>query len=182
MRNLSTKNRTSAKRYAIVFALAMLGLLLLIVIIGPTNLLLLVKPDLVAIELESRGCYGICPIYTLQILGDGRMRYEGQRFVLVKGVQSARLSPGQVQELVTAFENIDFFAMPDQLSYGIEDLEESRTCISYFTSRKCVEIRSTYPALGQTELAKVKDLNQHIDRIVKVDRWTGTRRQILEQR
>ncbi len=95
------------KRRTIVFALVLLACLLLVVILGPTNLLLLIKPDLVVIELERRGCYGICPIYSLQILGDGRVQYKGQRFVLVEGAQSVRISPGQVQELVTAFENID---------------------------------------------------------------------------
>ncbi len=126
--NLSTGNRSLfAKRRTVVFALVPLGLLLLIVLIGLNNLLLGMKPDLVVIELERRGCYGVCPIYSLQILGDGRVRYEGQRFVRVQGVQSAQLNPGQVQEIVTAFKNINFFAMPDQLSYGIEDLEETRT-------------------------------------------------------
>jgi Domain of unknown function (DUF6438) len=176
LRGLLTGNGSLfAKRRAIIFALVLLGLLLLIVLIGPTNLLLLMKPDLVMIELERRGCYGVCPIYSLQILGDGRMRYEGQRFVRVQGVQSARLNPGQVQELVTAFENINFFAMPDQLSYGIEDLEETRTCITYFSDRKCVEIRSTYPGAGATELPKVKELDNVIDRTAQVEQWVGKR-------
>jgi hypothetical protein len=131
------------------------------------------KPDLVVIELERRGCYGFCPIYSVQILGDGRVRYEGQRFVQVRGVQSARLNPGQVQELVTAFENISFFAMPDQLSYGIDDLAESRTCITLFNARKCVEIHSTHRGAGATELPKVKELNKVIDRIAQTEQWVG---------
>ncbi len=77
----------------------------------------------------------------------------------VKGVHSVRHNPGRVQELVTAFEKIDFFAMPDQLSSGIEDLEESRTCITLFGARKCVEIRSTHLPAGTTELPTVSELD-----------------------
>jgi hypothetical protein len=168
------------KRRTIVFALAALVCLLLVVVVGPTNLLRLVKPDLVVIELERMGCYGICPIYSLQILGDGRVQYDGQRFVLIEGAQTARVDLRQVQELITAFENIDFFALPDHLSYGIEDLDESRTCMTLASTRKCVEIRSTYPAVGLTELAKVKELNKVIDRVAGVERWVGTRQQIFE--
>jgi NAD(P)-dependent dehydrogenase (short-subunit alcohol dehydrogenase family) len=49
---------------------------------------------------------------------------------------------------VTAFRDINFYALPDQLSHGIEDLEESRICITLASRRKWVMIRSTYPAAG----------------------------------
>ena len=167
------------KRRTIIFALVLSACLLLVAILGPMNLLLLSKPDLVVIELERRGCYGICPIYSLRILGDGRVQYAGQHFVLVEGAQTARIDPRQVQELVTAFENIDFFALPDRLSYGIEDLDESRTCLTWMNAGKCVEIRSAYPAAGLAELAQVKELNNVIDQVARVEQWVGARNLFL---
>lgn len=134
------------------------------------------------IELERTGCYGIYPIYSLQILGDGQLHYHGQHFVLVDGVQVTRISPEQVQELVATFENMNYSALPNPLSYGIEDLEESRTCLTLWDKRKCVEIRSTYPAAGSTELPKVKELNIRIDKVAHAEQWVGTREQIIEQR
>jgi hypothetical protein len=84
------------------------------------------------------------------------VRYDGQGFVRVEGAQFAQLNPGQVQELVAAFENINFFAMPAQLSYGIYDLEETRTCIALFKATKCVEIRSTrLPAEAHIDIAPI---------------------------
>jgi Domain of unknown function (DUF6438) len=108
--------------------------------------------------------------------------YEGQRFVLVDGAQVTHLTSEQIQELVTAFENINFLTLPDYTSYGIEDLEESRTCITIANTRKCVEIRSTYPSAGLTELTKVKELNTLIDEVTHVEQWVDTREQIIEQR
>jgi hypothetical protein len=169
-------------RRTLTFVLALLGLVALALLVGSIAVLPQLKSDLVVIELERRGCYGICPIYSVRIQGDGQVRYEGQRFVQKVGVQSTRISPRQVQELVTAFENIHFSALPDQLSYGIEDLEESRTCITVASTRKCVEIRSTYPAVGVTELAKLKELNTLIDEVTHVEQWVGTREQIIEQK
>ena len=177
-----TESEISLKRRTLIFVLVPLALLLLILLIGPTTLLLSVKPDLVVIELERQGCYGICPIYSLHIVGDGQVSYEGQRFVQTEGVQSTRIGPGQVQDLVNTFENIHFSALPNQLSYGIDDLEESRTCITVVNRRKCVEIRSTYPAVGLTELAKVKELNTLIDEVTHIEQWVGTRQQIIEQK
>ena len=89
------------KRRTLVIAYVSLSGLFLLIVLRPMSLLLLVKPDLIVIELERTGSYGICPIYSLRILGDGQVHYEGQRFVLVEGALVTRLTPGQVQELVT---------------------------------------------------------------------------------
>jgi hypothetical protein len=171
------------KRQPLVIALVLVSSIFLVVALGPTNpLLLLLKPNLVVVELERQGCYGICPIYSLRILGDGQVSYAGQHFMLEDGVQATHITPGQVLELVAAFEKIGFSTMPDHLLYGIEDLEESRTCLTVANTRKCVEIRWTYPAGGVTELAKLKELNTLIDEVTHVEQWVGTREQIIEQR
>ena len=37
------------------------------------------------ITLERTACFGTCPIYKLTVYGDGRVEYEGERFVTVTG-------------------------------------------------------------------------------------------------
>jgi hypothetical protein len=57
-----------------------------------------------------------------------------------------------------------------------------RSCFTWWGTRKCVEIRSTYPAAGLTEIEKVKELNSVIDGTAQVEQWGRTREQIIEQR
>jgi hypothetical protein len=54
-------------------------------------------------------CFGTCPVYQLTIYGDGRVIYEGQNFVAVEGTQNTRLEAEQIQALVIAIEDADFF-------------------------------------------------------------------------
>ncbi len=74
MRSSSAVRTIHLRRRVIVLAVVLLGLLSFIVLVGATPLLLLVKPDLIVIELERTGCYGICPIYSLRIQGDGQVK------------------------------------------------------------------------------------------------------------
>ncbi|HXQ34312.1 MAG TPA: DUF6438 domain-containing protein, partial [Anaerolineales bacterium] len=68
--------------------------------------------DLV-ITMERTVCRGTCPAYKLTIEGNGTVIYEGQDFVQVKGKQTAGLSPAQIQDLVSAFEQAKFFTLTD---------------------------------------------------------------------
>ena len=43
----------------------------------------------VVITLERTTCFGVCPVYTLTIYGDGRVVYEGTRFVRTEGERTA---------------------------------------------------------------------------------------------
>ena len=53
----------------------------------------------------SRGqCFGTCPIYYLEIDGNGK----GHHYVNVIGERTAHIPPQKVKELVGAFDNSDF--------------------------------------------------------------------------
>ena len=66
-----------------------------------------INPDLV-ITMERTACHGTCPVYKLTIQGNGDVTYDGQYFVQVKGKQTASLSPAQIQDMVSAFEQAKF--------------------------------------------------------------------------
>ena len=57
----------------------------------------------------SRGqCFGICPIYYLEVDGNGKVTYRGYHYVNVIGERTAHIPPQKVKELVGAFDNSDF--------------------------------------------------------------------------
>jgi hypothetical protein len=57
---------------------------------------------------ERTACHGSCPVYKLTFTGDGTVIYEGQDFVLIKGRQTANISPDQIRNLVSAIEEANF--------------------------------------------------------------------------
>ena len=63
----------------------------------------------VALTLERTACFGTCPVYTVNILEDGTVTYEGQDFVNVTGKQTAEIPAESVGLMVNAFENAGYF-------------------------------------------------------------------------
>ena len=53
-------------------------------------------------------CYGTCPAYVATIFADGRVEYDGRRFVLLRGKQTLRLPPDTVAALLAAARRIGF--------------------------------------------------------------------------
>ena len=65
----------------------------------------------VIITLERTACFGTCPIYKLTISGDGKVVYEGEKFVNVLGTQTDEISQEKVKELVDEFDKIGYFSL-----------------------------------------------------------------------
>ncbi len=63
----------------------------------------------VAITLERGACFGACPVYTVNILEDGTVIYEGERFVAVTGQQISEIPVETVAAMVAAFKDAGYF-------------------------------------------------------------------------
>lgn len=73
------------------------------------------------IRLERTGCYGTCPIYAVEIRGDGAVTYAGEGFVAVEGVHRGQVTPEAVAALVAQFREADFFSLDDEYVAGVTD-------------------------------------------------------------
>ena len=69
-----------------------------------------ISPDLV-IQLSRSECFGECPSYTVTISGDGRVIYWGYQFVPTVGTVEKQIQEDQLQQIVAAFEEANFFAI-----------------------------------------------------------------------
>jgi hypothetical protein len=76
----------------------------------------------VTITLSRTGCFGACPAYSVDILGNGSVVYDGKAYVAVKGVHNATISHESLAELVDAFRKADFFSLHDEYVWGATDL------------------------------------------------------------
>lgn len=78
-----------------------------------------VEPVLVV---QRTPCHGTCPTYTAAIFADGRVEYEGKRFVALLGKHTLRLPVATVNQLLAEAKRINFTQFQDQYTGYTYDL------------------------------------------------------------
>jgi hypothetical protein len=128
------------------------------------------------ITLERTACFGTCPMYTLTIYQDGRVEYTGKDFVTVKGDQTGKITPAQVQVLVEAFKNADYFNLQDEYTTPVTDLPTTITSFTFEGNTKT--IRNYGGCLHDSPVPAPQalcDLENKIDEITNSIQWVGKR-------
>jgi hypothetical protein len=67
-------------------------------------------------------CNGTCPVYTANIFADGRVEYDGQRFVGLLGKHTLSLPVVTVNELLAEAKRINFGKFQERYSGNTSDL------------------------------------------------------------
>lgn len=62
----------------------------------------------VVISLERHGCEGPCPVYTITIVGNGTVTYEGYAYVKTVGTRQTRMPETAVIQLLERFRRANF--------------------------------------------------------------------------
>src|SRR3954468_17433740 len=62
-----------------------------------------------SLMLERTGCEGFCPWYSVTILGDGSVHYEGTAYVHVEGKRRKKIPISDVNKLIHKLRDEDFF-------------------------------------------------------------------------
>ncbi len=75
----------------------------------------------VEITLKRGACFGICPVYSVKMKGDGTVAYHGERFVLVDGDHSFQVDPKRIACLVEQFRKADFWSLRPEYLANITD-------------------------------------------------------------
>ncbi len=60
------------------------------------------------VYLGRSACYGECPVYEVEVFGDGRVRYTGEAFVKTTGVHETRIDRRAVGQLAQAIRTARF--------------------------------------------------------------------------
>lgn len=119
--------------------------------------------------LERGSCMGSCPVYSLEIDGDGTVRYNGIDYVAIRGRHVAKISAAAVHDLYAAFQKADFFWLMDEYTANITDNPEMRVGISFDGRSKQVV---DYVGLAIGMPREVADLENRIDAVAQVNVWT----------
>ena len=123
----------------------------------------------VVVTLERTACFGVCPVYKLTIYGDGRVVYEGIRFVRVGGIITTNISEDEIRQLIAEFQKIDYFSLKDSYEqHNATDMPSAFTSLT--VDEKTKTVRHYHGDLSAPE--ELTELENKIDQIVDSDQWT----------
>ena len=125
------------------------------------------------ITLSRSGCYGRCPVYNIEIHGDGTVLYDGTMNVVHKGRHTAKISQASLVELVDFFRRANYFSLHDRYASGITDNPAYETSITFDGMSKSV---LDYVGQSVGMPSTVSDLEAAIDRLSGASKWVGRKR------
>jgi hypothetical protein len=134
-------------------------------------------PGDLLITLERTACYGFCPAYKLTISADGKVTFEGTRFVKEEGAtKTSNLSPEQLKQLTAEFEGARFFSFEDKYvndprvcEHVVTDNPSAITSIRM--SGKSKTVNHYYGCTGPKVPKELTQLENKIDEIVNTAQW-----------
>ena len=119
-----------------------------------------------SITLERIGCLGSCPDYTITILADGSVQFEGRAYVRAEGAHKATISASAVQKLIMRLRNENFFQWEEKKEVCVDFPEVHITATLNGQHKQVLE--------GCNSPGKVLRLANEIDRISGARHWIGT--------
>lgn len=122
------------------------------------------EKDSTSIIYSKTACYGKCPVYTMTINGDGSVVFEGKENIDKIGKYSLQLTAGEMDSLISAFEESRFFELNDRYYEDYTDLPT--TFITFTHKSRTKKIVDYYGAPK-----RLKILESKIEEIVKKDGW-----------
>lgn len=96
----------------------------------------------VIVNIERTPCFGKCPVYTLSIMSNKTVRYEGLENVSSKGAHTFKLPSYKYRKIIQKLENLPFQDYEEEYGATIRDLP--KTIITY-KDKKVTFIRSKAP-------------------------------------
>lgn len=126
-------------------------------------------PATFLVKLERQACYGMCPVYTLRIDGDGKVTFEGKEHVKAQGQKTKKLDRAALDALASKIESSGYFTMAwkdpcdrvatdnPTVTVDITSKGHTRKIVDYHGNR-CIP-------------NELRDLEKEIDRVAGVDAW-----------
>lgn len=124
----------------------------------------------VNIRLGRGMCYGTCPMYEVEIRGDGTVTYCGLGYVREVGERTRTISPSEVASLLNKFADVEFFDLDAQYVHGPTDGAMFGVSLSYDGREKDI---AHYSGSNQGT-ALLGQLEDAIDQAAGIEEWVGS--------
>lgn len=82
-------------------------------------------------RLERTACYGTCPVYSVEIHGDGTVIWNGERYVKAMGVRRYRIPVAKVRALAARFRAARFYSALEAYEGGVTDLPSANLTLTW---------------------------------------------------
>lgn len=107
---------------------------------GPRDRAFPDKPvlDDTSIKLRRSACFGPCPVYEIEVRGDGQVRYRGESDVLITGNHQWRIPATDVGVLLERFRHANYFKLDGYYIVNATDLPSYLTQVRIGSQRKFV--------------------------------------------
>lgn len=117
--------------------------------------------DTLYFTMERTPCFGMCPTDKVQIFSDGKVIYEGIRFVDKMGVYEGEISEGQLIRLENQLRDMRFFMLQDEYDGPVTDLPSTIFSVLWGDKQKRVVNRfNGDPSLKTLEALVVQLLDE----------------------
>lgn len=130
------------------------------------------------LTMQRLPCFGTCPVYTVELAGDGRVTFTGENFVDSTGVSTRRIDADAAAALIGELVDAGFLEFDDEYTM------DSKGCGPYHTDAPGVVL--TLRLDGSTKTvrhdhgcsgapAALRRLQDRVDSVTGAGRWIGSR-------
>ncbi|HEY7109707.1 MAG TPA: DUF6438 domain-containing protein [Nitrososphaeraceae archaeon] len=126
----------------------------------------------VNITMFRGACFGACPIYYIEINGDGKVTYGGFEYVNVTGERTSSIPVDSVRQLVQKIISSGYYNLSDK--YDQVDRTDQATVVT--TVNIDGKSKSVYDYLGThllPAMLPLRELENMIDNVTNSSQWVG---------
>jgi hypothetical protein len=119
------------------------------------------------IRMERNMCMGTCPVYSLEIFGNGTLVYNGEQFVNVTGKHISSIPEDKVKQLIEEFYSINYYSLNDTFDKIVKT--DQPTVITSINTNGT--FKSVFDNLGAIAPESLRVLENRIDEITNSSKW-----------
>ena len=97
------------------------------------------------IRVEATPCFGSCPAYTMSIFKNGRVTYNGQKFVKTTGAHTGAINGKEIDLITEKIKEIGYFNLEDEYDQPVTDLPTVTTTVILDGKKKTIKARIGHP-------------------------------------
>jgi hypothetical protein len=124
-------------------------------------------------RMERTGCFGTCPSYTLSILEDGKVTFNGREFVKHKGEATRVMSQENLDTLVQKIRESHFMDLPSNPECESRYTDHSSVFLTITLDDERNSITHYLGCKGFQYEEELYDLEEAIDSLANTQQWIG---------